>query len=45
MEYDFPIITGVDLGHYTPNVPLPLGIKAAMDTNGAKVWLNESYLE
>jgi muramoyltetrapeptide carboxypeptidase len=45
MKYDFPIIAGVDFGHYTPNVPLPLGIKATMDTDGAKVWLKESYVE
>jgi muramoyltetrapeptide carboxypeptidase len=45
MSYDFPIIAGVDFGHYTPNVPLPLGIKAAIDTDGAKVSLNESYVE
>lgn len=42
--YDFPIIGNMDFGHYTPNVPLPLGIKAAMDTDGAKVWLKESYV-
>lgn len=43
-EYDFPIIAGLDFGHYTPNLPLPMGIKAAMDTDGARVWLNESYV-
>jgi muramoyltetrapeptide carboxypeptidase len=42
--YDFPIIAGLDFGHYTPNLPLPLGIKAAMDTDGARVWLKESYV-
>jgi hypothetical protein len=34
----------MDFGHYTPNLPLPLGIKAAMDTEGMKVWLKESYV-
>jgi muramoyltetrapeptide carboxypeptidase len=43
-EYDFPIIAGLDFGHYTPNLPLPIGIKAAMDTNGTKVWLKEPYV-
>jgi len=42
--YDFPIIGNMDFGHYTPNLPLPLGIKAAMDTDGMKVWLKESYV-
>jgi muramoyltetrapeptide carboxypeptidase len=43
--YDFPIIGNMDFGHYTPNLPLPLGIKAAMDTDGTKVWLKESYVK
>jgi muramoyltetrapeptide carboxypeptidase len=43
-DYDFPIIAGLDFGHYTPNMPLPLGIKAAMDTDGTRVWLKESYV-
>jgi muramoyltetrapeptide carboxypeptidase len=43
--YDFPIIGNMDFGHYTPNLPLPTGIKAAMDTDGMKVWLKESYVE
>lgn len=43
-DYDFPIIAGLDFGHYTPNLPLPMGIKAAMDTDGARVWLNEPYV-
>lgn len=44
-EYDFPILAGLDFGHYTPNLPLPMGIKATMDTDGARVWLNESYVK
>lgn len=43
-EYDFPIIGNMDFGHYTPNLPLPTGIKAAMDTDGMRVWLKESYV-
>jgi muramoyltetrapeptide carboxypeptidase len=43
-DYDFPIIAGMDFGHYTPNLPLPIGIKAAMDTDGIRVWLKESYV-
>lgn len=43
-DYDFPILAGLDFGHYTPNLPLPMGIKAAMDTEGRRVWLNESYV-
>ena len=43
-DYDFPIIAGLDFGHHTPNLPLPMGIKAAMNTEGARVWLKESYV-
>jgi muramoyltetrapeptide carboxypeptidase len=43
-DYDFPIIAGMDFGHYTPNLPLPIGIKAEMNTDGVKVWLKESYV-
>lgn len=43
-DYDFPIIGSMDFGHYTPNLPLPTGIKAAMDTSDMKVWLKESYV-
>lgn len=44
-EYDFPIISGMDFGHYTPNLPLPLGLQAAMDTEETKVWIKESYVK
>lgn len=43
--YDFPIIAGLDFGHYTPNLPLPLGLKASMDTDHTQVWINESYVK
>jgi muramoyltetrapeptide carboxypeptidase len=43
-EYDFPIISGMDFGHYTPNLPLPMGLKARMDTQDASVWIDESYV-
>jgi muramoyltetrapeptide carboxypeptidase len=44
-EFDFPIIASMDFGHYTPNLPLPMGLKAGMDTEGIKVWINESYVK
>ena len=44
-DYDFPIIASMDFGHYSPNLPLPVGIEATMDTKDAKVWLNESYVK
>ena len=44
-DYDFPIIGNMDFGHYTPNLPFPMGIKAAMDTDGMRVWLKESYVK
>ncbi len=44
-EYDFPIIANMDFGHYTPNLPLPMGLKASMDTRGTRVRINESYVK
>ncbi len=44
-EFDFPIIAGMDFGHFTPNVPLPMWLKASMDTEGTRVWINEPYVK
>jgi muramoyltetrapeptide carboxypeptidase len=43
-EFDFPIIASMDFGHYTPNLPLPLGLKASMDTSRLEVRIDESYV-
>jgi len=43
-EFDFPIIASMDFGHYTPNLPLPFGLKVSMNTEGARVWIEESYV-
>jgi len=44
-EFDFPIIASMDFGHFSPNLPMPLWLKASLDTKGAKVWINESYVK
>jgi len=44
-EFDFPIIAGMDFGHYTPNLPLPMWLKTRMDTKETSVWIYESYVE
>ena len=44
-DYGFPIIGNMDFGHYTPNLPFPTGIRAAMNTDGMRVWLKESYVK
>jgi len=44
-EFDFPIIASMDFGHYTPNLPLPVGLKARINTEGARVWIDESYVK
>lgn len=43
-EFDFPIIASMDFGHYTPNLPLPMGLMASMDTSRVEVQINESYV-
>ena len=44
-EYDFPIVANVDFGHYTPNIPLPLGLKASIETEKVKFSINEPYVK
>jgi muramoyltetrapeptide carboxypeptidase len=31
-EYNFPILGNVDFGHETPNIPMPIGLKARINT-------------
>ena len=33
-DRDIPVIGNVNLGHAGPNIPLPLGIRAAIDADG-----------
>jgi len=44
-EFDFPIIASMDFGHYTPNLPLPMWLKASLDTEGVRVCIEESYVK
>lgn len=41
-DYTFPIMAGLDFGHYTPNIPMPLGIRARFDTATLQLALTES---
>lgn len=43
-EFDFPVIAGMDFGHYTPNVPLPMWLKASMNTDEVKVSVDEPFV-
>ena len=40
-DRDFPILGDVDIGHSGPNVPLPLGVRAAMDADEMSLALLE----
>lgn len=44
-EFDFPIIASMDFGHYTPNVPFPVGLKVSMNTKEQRVSIDESYVK
>jgi len=44
-EFDFPIIASMDFGHFTPNLPLPMWLKASLNTEERRVWINESYVK
>ena len=40
MGYDFPVVTGVDLGHTNPIATIPVGVRASLDSiNGKLVYL------
>lgn len=43
-EFDFPVIAGMDFGHYTPNIPLPMWLKASMNTEGVIVSIDEPFV-
>lgn len=32
-DYDFPIMANMDFGHFTLNIPMPIGIKVSFDTS------------
>lgn len=44
-EYDVPVIAGMDFGHYTPNLPMPLGIRAEINADLQDVRIIESYVK
>ncbi len=41
-DYDFPILAGVDFGHYTVNLPMPVGLKARYNSEKLSLELLES---
>lgn len=41
-DYDFPILAGVDFGHTGPNLPMPIGLRTAVDADSHLVKLLES---
>jgi muramoyltetrapeptide carboxypeptidase len=43
-EFDFPVIASMDFGHFTPNLPLPMWLKASMNTNQEMVSIDEPYV-
>ncbi|MCA9833983.1 MAG: LD-carboxypeptidase [Thermomicrobiales bacterium] len=44
-RYDFPVITNMDFGHYSPTIAMPLGVQARIDTEMVAVTLLESPAE
>ena len=40
-----PVVAGVDFGHHVANVPLPIGIQAAIDTEKAEFALIEAAVQ
>jgi muramoyltetrapeptide carboxypeptidase len=44
-DFNFPIMAGISFGHYTVNIPMPLGIKARFDTDNLSLSLEEAATE
>jgi len=41
-KFKFPIISGADFGHCTPNIPIPYGKLASIDGNKVEFKILES---
>lgn len=41
-DYDFPIMANLDFGHFTINIPMPIGIKVSFDTSKKELNFLES---
>lgn len=41
-DYYFPIMANMDFGHFTPNIPMPIGIKISFDTSRKELKFLES---
>lgn len=41
-DYQFPIMSNLDFGHFTVNIPMPLGIKVSFDTGKRELNFLES---
>jgi len=41
-DYDFPIMANLDFGHFTVNIPMPIGIKVSFDTSKKELNFLES---
>jgi muramoyltetrapeptide carboxypeptidase len=44
-KYNVPIITNLDFGHTDPMIPIPLGIKAKIDTSKKSFFIEESAVK
>jgi muramoyltetrapeptide carboxypeptidase len=44
-EYEFPVVTGVDVGHTNPIASVPLGVRAMLDASNKKLTYLESGVE
>jgi len=43
-DRDFPILANVDFGHQVANIPLPIGVEAALDAVAGTLALTEAPL-
>lgn len=41
-DYNFPIMANLDFGHFTVNIPMPVGIRVSFDTSKKQLYFLES---
>ena len=41
-DYKFPIMANLDFGHFTVNIPMPIGVKVSFDTTKKELNFLES---
>ncbi|MGC4192132.1 MAG: LD-carboxypeptidase [Thermomicrobiales bacterium] len=44
-HWDFPVIANMDFGHHSPNLAMPLGVRATMATDPVRITFDEAVVK